>query len=210
MRWPRRSTGWRRSSRNTDSSGGTSRGETSLPEGNYGHLVAQMGCVLVTKYHVEFEVEADQEWDVSEGSAVLYSDNSHGYDWWVPSDAKITVIAPSFPSGWYQREGEYGDGSPYGIIHWSTQEIEDYGEEEFSREYRRMHPPVPWTDTTMVGEDSTPEYTDGYYLSSEGVRYRRVDGLWSFKPEGWDNWIASCFNESNIEAPGSVTFVPED
>lgn len=209
MRWPRRSTGWRRSSRNTDSSGGTSRGETSLPEVNYGHLVAQMGCVLVTKYHVEFEVEADQEWDVSEGSAVLYS-GTNGYDWWVPADAKITVIAPLLPSGWYQRGGEYGDGSPFGINHWNTQEIEDYGEEEFAREYLRMHPPVPWTDTTDVGQDSTPAYLDGYYLSSEGVRYRRLDGQWSFKTESWANWTASYFDDSDIEASGHVTFVPED
>lgn len=107
-----------------------------------------MGCELVVpKYHVEFDVETNEEW--SEGSTCFHLDNGYkGYDLWIPNTATITEIKPEFEAGWYQ---DLDEGDEYlHVAYWDLDEIESYGTDyrgrTFGERMVRMNPPTPYEE----------------------------------------------------------------
>ena len=142
-----------------------------------------MGCVLVKKWHVEFDYEGHD-----------------GLDGWTsPSTTDnlvITEITPKIPAGWYVRTDLPVVSEVY---HFNEDELEDVVSDWLDK-HMRVNPPTPYVEE---------KYTDGYYLTDEGVRCRRIDGVWEFMFSE-ENWLESSFTDDNIEAEGHVTFVPED
>lgn len=152
-----------------------------------------MGCVLVTKFHVEFDVFG--EWPEGELAEEL----------WLLIDAQnvvVTEITPKIEPGWYIR-----NIFPNTVYYYTDENLAE-APSDFLERCTRMKPPVPWGDTSAVGEDS--KYTDGYYGASNGVSYRRLDDIWSYQRPESGRWYKSAFDDSDIESPGNITFVPED
>jgi hypothetical protein len=156
-----------------------------------------MGSVLVTKFHVEFDAET-----VFSTADEFAEEMGISYD---AQNVVVTTIASPLVEGWYQYTAR-----PFGnVVFWEAEVLEDMDAAEFLETHVRVHPPVPWTDTSNVEEDS--KYTDGYYRTYDGIHYRRIDGEWSWSWQGGDVWFDSTYSDENIENPeDGVVFVPED
>lgn len=168
-----------------------------------------MGCVLVKKYHVEFDLETDvapSEWH----------DTGRYYLYGIPSDAVITEVIPVAEPGWYMRREGLGEGAFEGwsVHHWSAEDIEDFGGGAFAQDYVRMNVPSFWYGDPSPEEPKVPEYTDGYYWGVANgdpdkfkEPWRRLDGIWSWKSTA-GTWYESGYSDEDIEE--SMTFVPEE
>jgi hypothetical protein len=153
-----------------------------------------MGCVLVTKFHIEFDTEMHDlladEW--AEELRISYE----------AQNVVVTEIKPKIPAGWYA----IGSGTEQTIVYWSEYELMDFDYDEFMGPRVRMNPPTPYVE---VGEDS--KYTDGYYQTDDHIHYRRIDGEWSWSWHGTDPWFGSTYSDETIEnVDDGVVFVPED
>lgn len=143
---------------------------------------------MVKKWHVEFDIESD---DPLSGWQSSYAKN-----------LVTTEIAPKIEPGWYRVKR-----NPSVVYHYAASDL-GVVESDFLETHQRMHPPVPWVDTSDVGEDS--KYTDGYYRTEDGDQYRRIDGVWTFRCHDNGPWYTSCHTDADIEDPADgVVFVPE-
>jgi hypothetical protein len=155
-----------------------------------------MGCVLVNKFHIEYDFVTS-----------LDADDLFGRSIHIPEDAVITEVAPEFESGWYQF---VEDGSVDNFVsYWHAGEISEYGPSLFREHYQRMQEPQPYAAEVP----RIREYTDGYYYAKHvdagTSMYRRIDGKWEFYFN--NRWYDSEYDDSNIESEESgITFVPED
>jgi hypothetical protein len=149
-----------------------------------------MGCVLVNKFHIEYDFVTSMD-----------ADDLFGRSIHIPEDAVITEVVPEVESGWYQ----YTQADDTSVAYWTVGEIAEYGTSQFQEYYRRMQEPQPY----VAEVPWVRQYTDGYYYASNGSQYRRLDDIW------WrlyrTAWIRSKYDDSNIESEESgITFVPED
>jgi hypothetical protein len=157
---------------------------------------AQMGCELVVpKYHVEFDVESDEEWLVDgDFTKMVHGVKPNDLSIWVPTDAVITELAPEAVAGWYQRQ----DPERKDVFYWDAQEIEEYPAEEFYSIYQRMKDPEPWAEV---------RYQDGYYRMSDGYLYRRDGGTWYLCFSSTGGWDTSSYDDDTIEEGCTVQYL---